>query len=148
MDLKGSAAILTTIQSAGVAPELNLRITKKAKPEWPSGLQRRAVLCCVWHRRSWVRAQNLDQCLWTRLQIRGSKRLGCHADLYSQQVSHQRWLSGIHCMQATKHASEGSTLALKPRGDVARSLKQGYQWPHKKDSCPLKIYFKKKVSKS
>ena len=23
------------------------------------------------------------------------------------------------------------TLALKPRGDVTRSLKQGYQWPHK-----------------
>ena len=35
-------------------------------------------------------------------------------------------------MQATKHASEGSTLALKPRGDVVRSPKQGYQWPHEK----------------
>ena len=23
------------------------------------------------------------------------------------------------------------TLVLKPRGDVTRSLKQGYQWPHK-----------------
>ena len=23
------------------------------------------------------------------------------------------------------------TLALKPRGDVTRSPKQGYQWPHK-----------------
>ena len=31
------------------------------------------------------------------------------------------------------------TLALKPRGDVTRSPKQGYQWPHKKDSCPPKI---------
>ena len=27
------------------------------------------------------------------------------------------------------------TMALKPREDVTRSLKQGYQWPHKKDSC-------------
>ena len=25
------------------------------------------------------------------------------------------------------------TLVLKPRGDVTRSPKQGYQWPHKKD---------------
>ena len=67
--------------------------------------------------------------------------------LYSQQVSHQRWISGIHCMQATKHASEESTLALKLRGDVTRSPKQGYQWPHKKDSCPPK-YFLKKVNLS
>ena len=64
--------------------------------------------------------------------------------LYSQQVSHQRWISGIHGMQATKHASKGSTLALKPRGDVIRSPKQGYQWPHKKDSFPPKILKKTK----
>ena len=37
------------------------------------------------------------------------------------------------------------TLALKPGGDVITSLKQGYQWPHKKDSCPPK--FKKKNNK-
>ena len=34
------------------------------------------------------------------------------------------------------------TLALKPRGDITRSPKQGYQWPHKKDSCPPKIFLK------
>ena len=38
------------------------------------------------------------------------------------------------------------TLALKPRGDITRSPKQGYQWPHKKDSCPPKFFFKKKIS--
>ena len=32
-----------------------------------------------------------------------------------------------------------STLALKPRTDVTRGPKQGYQWPHKKDLCPRKI---------
>ena len=37
-----------------------------------------------------------------------------------------------------------STLALKSRGDVTRSPKQGYQWPHKKDSCPPKILKNKK----
>ena len=66
-------------------------------------------------------------------------RLPCWP-LYSQQVSHQRWISGIHCMQATKHASEGSTLSLKPRGDVTRSPKQGYQWFHEKDLCPPNFF--------
>ena len=47
-------------------------------------------------------------------------------------------------MQARKCASEKSTLAFKPREDVTRSPKQGYQWPHKKDSFPTKIFFKKK----
>ena len=37
-----------------------------------------------------------------------------------------------------KHVSKGSTLALKLRADITRSRKQGYQWPHKKDSCPPK----------
>ena len=31
------------------------------------------------------------------------------------------------------------TLGLKLRGDVTRSPKQAYQWPHKKDLCPPKI---------
>ena len=34
-------------------------------------------------------------------------------------------------------------LALKLRGDVTRSPKQGYQWPHKKDSCLPKFILKK-----
>ena len=65
-----------------------------------------------------------------------------------QQVSHQRWISVICCVQARKHTSEGSTLALKPRGDITRSPKQGYQWPHKKDSCPPKNILKKKIYSS
>ena len=36
-------------------------------------------------------------------------------------------------------------LALKSRGDVTRSPKQGYQWPHEKDLCPPKIFLKKNV---
>ena len=31
------------------------------------------------------------------------------------------------------------TLALKPRRDITRSPKQGYQWPHKNDLCPPKM---------
>ena len=47
-----------------------------------------------------------------------------HCYWWKRQVSHQRWIWGIHCMHARKHASEESTLALKPRADVTRSPKQ------------------------
>ena len=73
VDQKGSAAMLTTIQSAGVAPEVNLR----------------NPLCA------------------------GDK------------------------------ACKRFTLALKPRGDITRSPKQGYQWPNKKE----KIFIPKKLIK-
>ena len=49
-------------------------------------------------------------------------------------------LSGSH---KTKSTQKGSTLALKPRADVIRSPKQGYQWLHEKDLCPPKFFFKK-----
>ena len=39
------------------------------------------------------------------------------------------------------------TLALKPRGDITRNPKQGYQWPQKKDMCPPKTFLKKKQKK-
>ena len=39
----------------------------------------------------------------------------------------------LRITQAKKHAKRGSTLALKPRADITRSPKQGYQWPHKND---------------
>ena len=66
--------------------------------EWPSGLRHRA--CCVQHGWSWVQAPNLHQCLGTDLQVCGSKRLSCHADLYtvsrwgeSQEFIAHRWQS-------------------------------------------------------
>ena len=40
------------------------------------------------------------------------------------------------------------TLALKPRGDITRSRKQGYQWPHKKDLFPIIFFFLKRKSTS
>ena len=33
------------------------------------------------------------------------------------------------------------TLTLKPRGDVTRSPKQGYHWPHKKGLMSYKKFF-------
>ena len=44
-------------------------------------------------------------------------------------------------MQARKHASETSNLALKPRADVTRGPKQWYQWLQKKDDV-LQIFEK------
>ena len=34
------------------------------------------------------------------------------------------------------------TLTLRLRGDITRSPKQGYQWPHRNDLCPPKILYK------
>ena len=48
-------------------------------------------------------------------------------------------------MQARKYVGKGFTLALKPRTDVTRSPKQGYQWPHKKGLVSSKK--KKKLKK-
>ena len=39
------------------------------------------------------------------------------------------------------------TLALKPRGDVTRNPKQGYQWPQKRTCVFAKNFFLKKKTK-
>ena len=44
----------------------------------------------------------------------------------------------IRLCQAQKRLS---TVALKFRGDVARSPKQGYQWPHKKGIMSSNYFF-------
>ena len=38
------------------------------------------------------------------------------------------------------------TLALKPRGDVTRNPKQGYQWPQKRTCVSAKKFKKKRIS--
>ena len=47
-----------------------------------------------------------------------------------------------HCTQVVKYTRKRSTLALTLRTEVIKSLKEGYQWPHKKNWCSPK--FKKK----
>ena len=37
------------------------------------------------------------------------------------------------------HTSKGSTLTVKPRADVTRHPQRGYQWAHKRNSCPPKL---------
>ena len=89
-----------------------------------------------------------QQCLHVRIQVHRSKMLGCSADY--QEVSRccargERGEFIAHWRQNTKQRV--SSPALKPRVDITRSLKQGNQWPHKKDSCPPK-HFLKKIVKS
>ena len=69
--------------------------------------------------------------------------LNCHAGCLEVSRCHTRGESQEMCnikrMPPLSSNKAEPTLALKPRGDVTRSPKQGYQWPHKKDSCPPKI---------
>ena len=74
-----------------------------------------------------------DQCL-TGMRKR---RLGCHASRKEVSRCRTRGESQGMCnVTQTPPLSLNKaepTLALKPRGDITRSPKQGYQWPHKKD---------------
>ena len=71
-----------------------------------------------------------------QVQVCESKRLGCHAG--HQGVSRCR-TRGINCMQTPKPASEGSTLALKPRADIKNRGISGLQ-----KRLMHSIFFKKK----
>ena len=74
------------------------KLTKQAEPEWPSGLQRRTW--CMRQGRSWVWApvwpkpppMLADMSVITWIE---TAQLPCWP-LYSQQVSHQRWIWGSH----------------------------------------------------
>ena len=113
----------------------NTNLLTEAEPEWPSALQ--CFACCMPHWQSWVRAPNLYQCLWTHLQIHGSKRFSYHVDLYTVDRCHTRGESEDH---TSKKACKESTLALKPSADITRSPKQGYQWPYERHLCPPKFF--------
>ena len=61
-----------------------------------------------------------------------------------EEVSHQRECISRMPPQSSNKAEP--TLALKPRGDVTRSAKQGYQWPHKWTCVQRKLRKKKESS--
>ena len=67
--------------------------------------------------------------MWKCVNKKGSAAMWWSS---GQQVLHQIWIWGIYCTQVSKHAGEGSTLALKARADVTRSLKQGMIGPTKR----------------
>ena len=58
---------------------------------------------------------------------------------YNFEIQFEEMLNGVF------PKLKGNSLTLKPR-DVARSLKQGYQWSHKKDLCPPKLLKKEEIN--
>ena len=49
---------------------------------------------------------------------------------FSVLVELSVWISGnVHYIRLRNANKAEPTLALKPRGDVTRNPKQGYQWP-------------------
>ena len=52
---------------------------------------------------------------------------------------------GMYITFASAMGIRQPSLALKPKGDVTRNPKQGYQWPQNRDMsmCPPKIFKKK-----
>ena len=70
---------------------------------------------------------------------------GCHAGHQEVGRCCTRGESEVYYVGFCQVQIRLPTLALKPRGDIIRSPKQGYQWPHKKDLCPPKIFQKKGI---
>ena len=62
-------------------------------------------------------------CSESSSSVCGSKRLGCHADVYTVSRCHTRVESQDHTGE--KACKKGSTVALKPSADITRSPKQG-----------------------
>ena len=57
---------------------------------------------------------------------------GCHAGCQEVDRLHQKWFSGnVLDVCLRKVRIRLPTLALKPRGNITKRSKQGYQWPHK-----------------
>ena len=59
-----------------------------------------------------------------------------------QQVSHQRWIWGIHCMQVTKHARRDPPWLWNPEQMSPEVQKRGISGPTKR-TCVLQIFFLK-----
>ena len=100
-----------------------------------AGVTERFTALCLPHGRSWVQTLSFHQYLST--QVYGSKRLGCHVDLYTISRNNT---------QVTKHASDKSTPTLKPRADNTRSPKQGKVSVALRKGSMSSIYLKKTIT--
>ena len=123
-------------------PLLSIFTTQPAFIKWQSTICRGAfivqsvtrVSChMLWSSSMFApRLEPTNQCLYMCKYVDFVHVQVCGSIWRGWQVLHQRWIWGIHCMQAMKYVSKGSTLAMKPRTDVTRSLKQGYSGPTKR----------------
>ena len=129
--LRKEFSIIHKVGSVGFLYCLNLKIIKKENS---------------WSERSPVRLPPMPS------EVCGRDRLGSHAGRQEVSRCSTRGESQETCnitRTPPPRANKAEpTLALKSRGDITRSPKQGYQWPHKKDSCPPKNFKKKKKENS
>ena len=84
----------------------------------------------IWHPTS------AETCMWR-------KQLAAMLAIYKSrgvapEVNLRKYIS---CMPQQSSNKAEPTLALKPRGDVTRKPKQGYQWPKKMDVSNKKNFF-------
>ena len=92
------------------------------------------------------RDSSVSRCLLAGKLERKPAQLPCQLPR-GWQVSHQKWIrEHVRVCPPLPAWIRLPTMALKPRPDITRSPKQGYQWSHKKDLCPPKILKKKRIS--
>ena len=107
--------------------------------EWSTAL-------CLWHRQSWVQALKLHQCLWICAQVCGSKRLSCHADLYTVSRCHTRGESQEFIARRWQSTQVRHPPWLWNPGETSPEVqKRGISGPMKRTNVLLK--FKKKEKK-
>ena len=85
-----------------------------------------------------ARSSHLCACMW------GSDRLrvGCQ-EVGKCSTRGESWGMYITFVSAKIANKAEPTLALKPRGEVTRNPKQGYQWPQKRTCVRQKLFLKK-----
>ena len=85
---------------------------------------------------------NPHQCLWTHLQVGRSKRLGCHAGLYTVSRCHTSGEYGDH---TSKKARKGDQPRLWNPGQTSPKLQnRGISGPTKGTHVPQKFILKKR----
>ena len=133
---KDLVAMLTSIQSAGVAPEVNLRITQASKhakkdPPW---LWNPGQTSCPKQGYQWPHKKDL----------RPPKKNFKNRPVADPGFPRRKRTSA----QARKHASKKSTLALKPRADAPEVRNRGISGPTKRTRVLQKFKKKKKEGRN
>ena len=64
------------------------------------------------------------------------------------KIHSQKNQNNVHYIRLRNVNKAEPTLTLKPRGDVTRNPKQGYQWPQKKDICVRQKLLKIQTNKN
>ena len=108
---------------------LNNDSCKKERNLSRAGVAEWYTTLCSPHRWSWVRAPNLHQCLWICLQVCGSKRLGCHADLCTVSWHYTRGESWDY---TSEKSNKGSTLVWTPKQTSPEVQNRGISGPTKR----------------